>query len=139
MVTLARSRHFDNGMSSPARIRLQRTAGWRMPAGTVKVDRTTLWGNPFDVREYGRDFALHLFGYTARGCWSPANVMDVDEPTASMLHEAHCRWLRRIGGDPVGRARAELRGKNLACWCELPQSGREDACHAAILLELAND
>jgi hypothetical protein len=29
---------------------------------------------------------------------------------------------------------ADLRGKNLACWCPLDQP-----CHADVLLELAND
>ena len=125
-------------MTPPSRIQLQRVRGWRMPGNTLKVDRTTHWGNPFDVREYGRDLALHLFSYTARGCWSAANVMELDEPTASMLHDAHCRWLRRIGGDPVARARTELRGRNLACWCRLPEHAASDDCHAAILLELAN-
>ena len=33
----------------------------------------------------------------------------------------------------------ELRGKNLACWCPLPEPGERDQCHAAVLLELAND
>jgi len=31
-----------------------------------------------------------------------------------------------------------LRGKNLACWCALPEPGEPDNCHAALLLELAN-
>lgn len=31
----------------PRRIRLSRAAGWRMPENTVKVDRSTPWGNPF--------------------------------------------------------------------------------------------
>ena len=34
-------------MTSPTRIQLRRTKGWRMPENTVKVDRTTRWGNPF--------------------------------------------------------------------------------------------
>src|SRR4051812_49296276 len=29
------------------RVQLSRRAGWRMPPNTVKVDRTTQWGNPF--------------------------------------------------------------------------------------------
>ena len=29
------------------RVQLKRTKGWRIPANTVKVDRTTKWGNPF--------------------------------------------------------------------------------------------
>ena len=124
-------------MSAPTRIRLQRHRGWRMPANTVKVDRTTPWGNPFDVREYGRDLAMHLFSYTAKGWWSPANVSELDATTAQMLQDAHCRWVRRLGGDPIARARKELRGKNLACWCALPHEGDDD-CHANILLALAN-
>lgn len=36
-------------MSKPVRIQLKRTKGWRMPANTVKVDRTTKWGNPYVV------------------------------------------------------------------------------------------
>ena len=38
---------------APARIQLRRTKGWRMPPGTVKVDRTTKWGNPFVVGKDG--------------------------------------------------------------------------------------
>src|SRR5512132_351437 len=121
----------------PIRVKLERSRGWRMPANTVKVDRTTAWGNPYDVNEYGRELALHLFGYTARGCWSPANVRELDEPTAWTLHAAHCAWLRRLGGDPVARARRELRGRNLACWCPRGHAP-DDHCHAAILLEIAN-
>ncbi len=34
---------------------------------------------------------------------------------------------------------APLKGKNLACWCELPKDGEEDQCHAAVLLALANE
>jgi hypothetical protein len=36
----------------PIRIRLSRAKGWRMPPNTVKVDRSTKWGNPYVV---GRD------------------------------------------------------------------------------------
>lgn len=35
----------------PTRIQLRRTKGWRMPAGAVKVDRTTAFGNPWRVGE----------------------------------------------------------------------------------------
>ena len=31
----------------PQLIQLQRTKGWRMPANTLKVDRSTIFGNPF--------------------------------------------------------------------------------------------
>lgn len=34
-------------MSRPIRIQLSRAKGWRMPSNTMKVDRSTVWGNPF--------------------------------------------------------------------------------------------
>jgi len=40
----------------------------------------------------------------------------------------------------VAAARLELRGRNLACWCHLPTEPHEpDMCHAAVLLEIANE
>ena len=39
----------------------------------------------------------------------------------------------------IAEARAELRGKNLACWCPLPGLYEEDCCHASVLLMLANE
>ena len=110
-----------------------------MPDNTVKVDRTTKWGNPFDAREYGPDLALRLFEDTARGIWSPSSVADLDEPTVEMLYESHCRWHKRIGASSVEMARSELRGKHLGCWCEVPSPGAPDRCHAAVLLTIAND
>jgi uncharacterized protein DUF4326 len=32
-------------------VQLQRTKGWRMPPNTRKVDRSTIFGNPFDVNK----------------------------------------------------------------------------------------
>ena len=125
--------------AKPKRIQLSRRRGWRMPRNAMKVDRTTRFGNPFDVREYGIELALRLFEDTARGAWLPANVTDVDVPTREMLHEAHHRWIKRLGGNPVEAIRAELRGKHLACWCAPPARGHDDRCHAAILLAIANE
>ncbi|MGI8723190.1 MAG: DUF4326 domain-containing protein [Geodermatophilaceae bacterium] len=36
-------------MTSPARIQLRRTRGWRMPADTVRVARPSRWGNPYKI------------------------------------------------------------------------------------------
>lgn len=123
---------------APTRVQLSRRRGWRMPRNTLRVDRTTLFGNPFDVREYGYELALRLFEATARGAWLPANVGDVDEPTREMLYEAHHHWINRLGGSPVEAIRTALRGRHLACWCALPGRGPDDQCHAAILLRIAN-
>ena len=102
----------------PERIQLRRTKGWRMPADTVKVDRTTKWGNPFVIGKPG--------GYY----------------TAKVMDRRHAWQLYRSAAPEneklVTAARAELRGKNLACWCPLPSPGEPDMCHAAVLLEIVN-
>jgi hypothetical protein len=50
----------------PIRIQLSRAKGWRMPENTVKVDRTTKWGNPWTKENSGRiDPALRFACETA--------------------------------------------------------------------------
>jgi Domain of unknown function (DUF4326) len=101
-------------------VQLRRAKGWRMPANTVKVDRTTLFGNPFSVKEYGHDRAVALH----RG-WLTGKSKRLSKELGQ----------RRKA---VLEALPELRGRNLACWCPLPERGEPDNCHAALLLELAN-
>jgi hypothetical protein len=74
----------------PERIQLSRAKGWRMPPNTVKVDRTTRWGNPFVMAHEGtRAMAVDNF---RRDAEAQAKVYPgFYEP---------------------------LRGKNLACWCK---------------------
>jgi hypothetical protein len=36
----------------------------------------------------------------------------------------------------IAEALPTLRGKNLACWCPLPEEGQADLCHTAVLLDL---
>ena len=97
----------------PHRVRLARRKGWTMPAQTVKVDRTTRWGNPF----------------TPQACGS------IEAAVAR-----HAAWMRGEAAAPDGRTppgeaeiRAALRGRNLACWCAL-----DGPCHADLLLTIAN-
>ena len=47
--------------AAPRRLQLRRSKGWRMPANTVKVDRSTLFGNPFLAVDYGSNGAVALF------------------------------------------------------------------------------
>ncbi len=100
-------------LSGPCRVQLLRTKGWRMPLNTVKVDRTTKWGNPFRIGEAHPD------------CGHPMRLEDTVE-----------LFRKRIGQGPpfdLEAIRAELRGRNLGCWCPPGQ-----ACHADILLRIAN-
>ena len=119
-------------MSDPIRVQLSRAKGWRMPPNTVKVDRSTRWGNQHDwrgwryawpYREISRRFGLAI-DESGRDEWCRAQAVEAyrkDIATGAMVPPA-----------------AELRGKNLACWCKLPRPGEPDVCHAAVLLELAN-
>jgi hypothetical protein len=76
------------------------------PAGAVYVGRPTRWGNPFVVGKDGaQGECVELFRD-----W----IMD---PERASLR---------------ARARAELRGRDLVCWCA------PKPCHADVLLEVAN-
>lgn len=104
----------------PERIQLRRAKGWTMPPNTVKVDCTTKWGNPFVVGKDGTQAdCVYLYRMLARGllCMTTRGNRDAQVAARKAME----------------RARDELRGKNLACWCK-PGA----PCHADVLLELAN-
>lgn len=46
--------------------------------------------------------------------------------------------IRAANAKLVAAARAELKGKNLACWCPAPEPYEHDCCHASVLLKIAN-
>jgi len=99
--------------ATPQRVQLSRSAGWKMPANTLKVDRTTRWGNPFTIADCG---------------------------SAAVAVAQHGRWMRGEivapgGVEPPSREllRSALGGHHLACWC-----APNGPCHADLLLALAN-
>jgi hypothetical protein len=75
----------------------------------VCVSRGTRWGNPY--------------------------LVDDKKPGSREASMQHYRRDLERGKLDFSKAdvRRELAGKNLACWCRLDQ-----ACHADILLEIAN-
>ena len=109
----------------PERIQRKRTKGWRMPPGTVYVGRPTKFGNPFTIGMF-KDY-------------------DAADAVCSFR-----RWVNRdlsyrstenaFGKPPVkSRIRADLRGKNLCCWCPVIRGGAYMPCHTDVLISLAND
>lgn len=106
---------------TPQRIQLRRVRGWRMPENTVKVDRSTRWGNPWPVGEWG---PLGRKAPDAEGAVGLFRAM-LEDPE-----------MRAAAGYPADLS--PLRGLHLACWCPLPAPGRPDHCHAAVLLVVAN-
>jgi hypothetical protein len=103
----------------PDRVQLSRRAGWRMPPNTMKVDRSTEWGNPFSVGDRVQ-FSPEL---PIAVCFSQAEAVQAfrDLVTAPMMASFREKIV------------LHLRGKNLACWCK-PGT----PCHADVLLEIAN-
>lgn len=113
----------------PKRIQRKRSKGWKMPKNAVYVGRPTKWGNPWSVKG-------------VRAWLASVNVKETysDRERAENCAYQYELWLEK--GLPVTNnkqrrfllgALAELRGKDLACWCPLNQK-----CHADVLLRLAN-
>lgn len=98
------------------RVQLSRAKGWRMPNNTVKVDRSTPYGNPWPIGE-----------------WGPLMRKAPDAKGAAGLFEAMLNdvGMYQAAGYPLDLT--PLVGKNLACWCRLDQP-----CHADALLRFLN-
>ena len=105
-------------MTAPRRIQLSRVKGWRMPPNTVKVDRSTKWGNPYRVGIDG----------TAEQCVAKYRAVIEQSIKLALIPP---RELPHPFGRPLYLG--PLRGKNLACWCAL-----DAPCHADVLVEIAN-
>lgn len=140
-------------MTKPIRIQRRRTKGWKMPPNTVSVTRPGKWGNPFDFRK--SDCCWLALSYGCRGDAAgrqEASVRAFREwiaPPGKGRKTVRVERGVRMGTDTnsvqigprfiVGppptceEIKAELRGKNLACFCPIGSP-----CHADVLLEVAN-
>jgi len=99
----------------PVRIQRRRERGWKMPPNTIYVGRPSKWGNPY--LSSGDNTTSALAAYEKELTWYLSGV------NCSTEHS-----------EKVRAGLAELRGKNLACWC-----APDAPCHADILLRLANE
>lgn len=120
---------------SPTRIQRRRTKGWTMPDGAIYVGRPSKWGNPFQP--------VHQSG---TGTWMVFDEDVIDYPgfgeyrsrVASLwackrlyaeLHIGHAV----TAAFTYEQVRAELAGRDLACWCPIGAP-----CHGDFLLAIAN-
>ena len=130
-------------MADPVRIQLRRTKGFGLQEHSralngleaLKVDRSTIWGNPFPIIKGTSTSAGKTSDVWQVGTWDgPAMwFCDTKDEATDLAIKAFRSWID--GGARAAlraKARVELRGKNLACWC-MP-----GPCHADVLLELAN-
>jgi hypothetical protein len=90
----------------PQRFQRSRRKGARLPADAVVVSRPTRWGNPHPL-ELGRQEAVRRYREDLLAGRLMISVEDV---------------------------RRELRGHDLACYCDL-----DEPCHADVLIEVANE
>lgn len=115
---------------SPVRVQRKRTTGWRMPENTVYVGRGSKWGNPYKIAP-GKINGFYIDGEAYPGepqhWWAPTKQEALGIAVNQYL--VACAW----GAEKRAAIRAQLAGKNLACWCPLGQP-----CHADVLLEVAN-
>jgi len=127
-------------MGGPVRVQLSRRKGWRMPENTIVVARPSKWGNPYRLDDDHRAYSRLPWRSRerAQGCVDHYRQMAIEGfvtapytrvPRPDVGPEAFTFGAHSV----VEVAPIYLRGKNLACWCELGMP-----CHADVLLELAN-
>lgn len=112
-----------------------------MPENTVKVDRSTVFGNPAVCWGHGcKNNPCSCCSYEGEDYCCLETFREYvtsgleDRPSRTGSFRIACEAMAGYPDRAKLVARLpELRGKNLACWCK---PGRR--CHADILIELAN-
>ena len=134
----------DDSMK-PKRIQRQRTKGWKMPPNTVSVCRPHTLGNPFVVGEPSGymfkdngDPTPMIASLTLEQCVEMFDELSRGVLTPEMHPRGH-QWLERFRKrtgfiSPTEYLRSQLRGKNVACYCNL-----DAQCHGDIILRIANE
>jgi hypothetical protein len=121
-------------MTTPKRVQRKRERGWRKGDNCVIVDRTSRWGNPFRVGDPVPSDSLFLNASVDGVPLARRGSVEDGQHAVDLF----AFWL--MAKVPYSQAdiRRELAGKDLACFCPLPEPGEPDHCHAALLLSLAN-
>jgi len=119
-------------IAQPKRIQRKRMKGSKLPAKTLCVSRTGIWGNPYPLSEFG-ELSIPLFRNTLRGVWDPSLLDGKAQPFRNRAYDLHHAWLKRfLGRHPLDVLRDTLRHYDfIACWCKLT-----DECHGDSLIEL---
>lgn len=109
--------------NKPKRIQRKLAKDWRMPENAVYVGRPTKWGNPYKVE--GSSVIETFSTFEVRTlCQSKEEAFQTSVEAFRQIE---------LSNEMLAELKAELEGKDLACWCPLDQP-----CHADVLLELAN-
>jgi hypothetical protein len=117
----------------PARLQRRRTAGWKKPDGAIYVGRGTRYGNPNRIVYRPDTGGWHVVHDSGGGIGT--------FPTAAEARRFATEAYRvQLADDPAlaDQVRRDLAGRDLMCWCPLPEPGEPDYCHAAVQIALAN-
>lgn len=110
-----------------------------MPA--IYVGRGSRYGNPWRIdREPGS--GLYIVHVPAGDGVRARTLGDYQFVTQArkVATEAFEADLRTPGGAEQAEYFAwKLHGRDLMCWCPLPEPGQPDHCHASVLLRIANE
>lgn len=137
-------------IQSIMRIQRKRTKGWKMPPNTVYVGRGSKWGNPFRVIQYhDKKWAIKTDGserhttILINNTHATYNTKEEATKDAIKCYTLSLTPYTHDNGDnlidfymsiaQVEHIKYYLKGKNLACWCDI-----NEMCHADILLDIAN-
>lgn len=122
---------------TPRRVQRKRSPGWAAPLDPhgrrpVYVGRGSRWGNPWAVVRDGVGF--WVLGPDGE-VWCETADLDMARTVAASEYE---RWIYAPEQAELHTAaRTDLHGRDLMCWCPLPEPGQPDHCHAAVLLAVA--
>jgi hypothetical protein len=119
----------------PQRIQRKRTKGWKLPPNAVYVGRPTIWGNPFAISEtVTREKCIRLYrAWISGGTFTEKAIEKIIGQGVKCPAQPLALFQYLAGRGALRHRFAELRGKDLACWCPLNKP-----CHADVLLEIVN-
>jgi hypothetical protein len=135
----------------PIGIQRKRSKGWKLPAGAVCVSRGTRWGNPWRAEDVARVLRqgargwswctnrLFLAAMTRPGdtradyAFDRLDLGDLPARVSVELYRRALLHFRAVDAAGFDAWLAPLRGKDLACWCDIGAP-----CHRDVLLAWAN-
>ena len=112
-------------MTSRRRIQRRRTKGWRKPEGARYVGRGTRYGNPNQIAPVHNGYLVTHDNGSSVGTFASKREA---HRFAVEAYRAHLNANPKL----ADRARRELAGRDLLCWCP-----EDMPCHADVLLALA--
>lgn len=120
---------------TPRRVQMTRHKPWRAEhPDAVIVDRRSKWGNPYRITVCSDCRSAFITDTRGGGGEYLETLADARAGAVDLFGEDMASGALTTAGYPThDEIRAELAGRDLACWCPL-----DGPCHADVLLEIAN-